>query len=169
MGVILITINILTNVLHKESMRLALSSNPCTRLLNLPASIFLSNTCCAGIFFRGNHTLVDFISTLLLFNSDKSTTLGDDENLITSLYSNLVSVAKVRSDGGVRGSSDSDSSVSELLGGSRGRRGGVRLVDGVGSGVRASISRRRSWPLRKLFSLLRNLTVPRSASIYEES
>jgi len=69
---------------QSESIKLALSSNPCTLRLNLPASNFLSNTCCAGIFFFGIHTFVLFVSALLLFSSDKSTTFGDDENRITS-------------------------------------------------------------------------------------
>ena len=135
---------------HSELIKLALSINPCTLLLSLSPTIFLSNTCCAGIFFFGIHTLVLFASCLFLFSSLKSTTLGDDENVITSLYNILVSVASVRKDGGVAGddtsSSGSDSSsVSEWPDAtSGGVGGGRRLIGGATAGVSASISRMRS-------------------------
>ena len=95
---------------------------------------------------------------LLLFAPvvDKFTTRGDAENLITSLYKTLVSVASERKVGGGLGlvsgeppesNSSSSSSVSESPEGSNGGVG-VRDDEGARSSGSACISCNRSWPLR---------------------
>ena len=78
---------------------------------------------------------------------DRSTTLGEVANLITSRYNNFDSAASVCSETGV-GDSDSESEPS-LSDAREATRGGVGSLDaGSGSGGRASTSRNRSCPLR---------------------
>lgn len=126
---------------------LAFSSSPCTLRPSLSACNFLSKTCAAGVFFLGIQPLPPALldSARFAFNADRSTTLGDDENRITSRYSIFVSVASDRNVGGVLVTSSSESpsvSVSDIPDGTRGGVGG--RCAGTVRGGRASISRRRS-------------------------
>ena len=83
---------------------------------------------------------------------------------MTSRYNIFVSVVNLRSVGGESLISESESSVSEFPDGSR---GGVGILEmGCGNGERDSISRSKSWPFRKEFSVLRYRTVPQRASTY---
>lgn len=65
---------------------LARSISPLTRLLSRSPSILRSSTCCAGMFLRRIHPLVVLPSPSVRFpcRVDKSTTRGDEENLMTS-------------------------------------------------------------------------------------
>jgi hypothetical protein len=146
---------------------LARSSKPRTLLLSRSASTFRSKTWCAGVLLCGIHTLPPFAlaAARFIFRAERSTTRGEDENLMTSRYNSFVSIARERTVGGVRGisASESESSISE---GPEGSNGGVgRRVTGSGRGGSACISLSKSCPLRKEFSVRRKRTAPRRASI----
>lgn len=120
---------------------LARSRRPWTRLLKCSASCFLSSTCCLGVLLFGIHTLPPLASALLALTADRSTTRGDEENLMTSRYSILVSVVRERTVGGVEGSSESESESESV----EGSRGGVACrLRGRGRGGKVAISRKRS-------------------------
>ena len=142
------------------------SKRPFTRLPRRSASNFRSRTWYAGVFFRGAQArgcLSPASDARWLFTTDRSTTLGDEAYLMTSLNSSLDSAARVRREMGAKGSSDSESDVSDPPDGTNGGVG--RRLIAFGRSGNDSISRRRSWPLRNEFSVRRNRTVPRRASI----
>ena len=82
-------------------MALVRSNNPCSFLPSFSPSIFRSQTWYAGVFFLGNQALPLLSSPSLFFRAtERSTTLGDEEYLITSRYRIFDSAANVRNEGG---------------------------------------------------------------------
>lgn len=133
------------------------SNRPCTLRLRCSAWAFRSKTWYVGVFFFGIHALV---LPSLVFVAERSTTRGVDENLMISLYSAFVSVAKKRTEGSFGLGSVSDSSVSERPDASNGGVGSRGLDFGTGSGGSSLSSRIRSLPFRYEFSILRKRTAP---------
>ncbi len=130
----------------RVAMILVRSSSPLTLLPRRSPSIFRSQTWYAGVFFFGIHGLCPPSCARSFRTTERSTTFGDDVYLMTSRYSSLDSAVRVRKEIGVLGSSESESDVSDPPDGTNGGVGS-RLTWRGNTG-KASISRRRSCPLR---------------------
>lgn len=129
----------------RSSIALVRSNKPCTLRLRRAAWALRSHTWYVGVFFFG---IQAFVFPSPVFVTERSTTRGVDENLITSRYSALVSVVRVRTEGALELDSASDSSVSERPDSSNGGVGSRGLGVGTGSGGSSPSSRIESLPFR---------------------